>query len=431
MIITCYAKVSQKVAKLYIEGQPKIGTNNRKMADLFSYTPPFFQKKEEPMIAKYQAFPDLTNEEYESLKSSILEHGVLVPVIVSEDDEIIDGHHRVRIAKELGVEYTTEIRSGLTDQEKYELSMKLNFARRHLTLKQKQEIIKKQLINNTESSDRMIARSLGVSPSSVGKVRKKLESEGQLSKLDSSICADGKKRPRKVKKTKRIIEPMDKSHKENPNKNVLSEKYEQQQPDLPLDEVTISNESEKNVELPINNIEPSEEPEILYGDRKMLLKDFKPNSFNCIMITAVDSNDPSLTNEEISNTCTNLLNPGGTLIVFAEQLDLNIIITEFRYSGNLKYIWTFAFLHSSLRCAKHNIKSFWQPVLFFKKGQNNIKNFQNDIIINPEDLIKFFSSQGDVILDPFYNKNKLPGIATKLNRKFIGIYDQVVEEKAA
>lgn len=38
------------------------------------------------------------------LKRSIKRHGILAPVLVSYDGVILDGNHRVSIAKELGIE---------------------------------------------------------------------------------------------------------------------------------------------------------------------------------------------------------------------------------------------------------------------------------------------------------------------------------------
>jgi ParB-like chromosome segregation protein Spo0J len=52
------------------------------------------------------AFRQLTDGEFDTLLASIEEHGVLTPVIVwDEADTLVDGHHRVAIAEELGIEY--------------------------------------------------------------------------------------------------------------------------------------------------------------------------------------------------------------------------------------------------------------------------------------------------------------------------------------
>ena len=47
--------------------------------------------------------PKLSVEEFESLKKSIGEIGMLVPLIVNQDGILLDGHHRYRACKELGL----------------------------------------------------------------------------------------------------------------------------------------------------------------------------------------------------------------------------------------------------------------------------------------------------------------------------------------
>ena len=66
--------------------------------------------------------PALTDEEYAALKDDIREHGILVPVIVDEANEILDGVHRVRIATELGIEPPVVRHEGLTDERKLHLA---------------------------------------------------------------------------------------------------------------------------------------------------------------------------------------------------------------------------------------------------------------------------------------------------------------------
>jgi len=47
--------------------------------------------------------PELTREEYESLKESIKQDGLWVPLIVNQDGVLLDGHHRYKVCQELGI----------------------------------------------------------------------------------------------------------------------------------------------------------------------------------------------------------------------------------------------------------------------------------------------------------------------------------------
>ena len=45
----------------------------------------------------------LSTQEYESLKRSIKENGQYLPIIVNSRNVVLDGHHRLRICRELGI----------------------------------------------------------------------------------------------------------------------------------------------------------------------------------------------------------------------------------------------------------------------------------------------------------------------------------------
>jgi ParB-like chromosome segregation protein Spo0J len=82
----------------------------------------------------FQIMPPLSEVEREALAESIREYGVRVPVVVDENGEIIDGHHRATIAAELGIEYaTTSTERGLADHDKRILAVRLNTNRRQLS----------------------------------------------------------------------------------------------------------------------------------------------------------------------------------------------------------------------------------------------------------------------------------------------------------
>lgn len=52
---------------------------------------------------QYQLLPPLADDDYERLKADIAVRGVMVAVEFDEDGNVLDGHHRLRIAKELGI----------------------------------------------------------------------------------------------------------------------------------------------------------------------------------------------------------------------------------------------------------------------------------------------------------------------------------------
>jgi ParB-like chromosome segregation protein Spo0J len=78
--------------------------------------------------------PQLSPEERAGLEDDIGKHGVVVPVVVDEDNGIIDGINRLEIAAKLGLDdVPLDMRKGLTAEEKKDLAVSLNEHRRHLT----------------------------------------------------------------------------------------------------------------------------------------------------------------------------------------------------------------------------------------------------------------------------------------------------------
>ncbi len=76
-------------------------------------------------------FDDIQGKEYEQFKQSILQDGILSPILVSPDMTVISGHQRLKACKELGIELVPiMIRDDLTDEnEKLKLLLAANFGR--------------------------------------------------------------------------------------------------------------------------------------------------------------------------------------------------------------------------------------------------------------------------------------------------------------
>jgi len=150
----------------------------------------------EDTSSQYQLLPPLSEEQYRALRSDIAENGVLVPVEYDEDGNILDGFHRVRACRELGLDDWPSItRWGLTEQEKRTHARRVNMNRRHLNREQKREQIRAQLKDTPKWSNNRIAQVLGVDDKTVKAVRDEMTTTSEIPKLDSLVGADGKERP--------------------------------------------------------------------------------------------------------------------------------------------------------------------------------------------------------------------------------------------
>lgn len=145
----------------------------------------------------YQVMPDLTPIEYEGLKASIAEVGVLVPVEVDESGNILDGHHRIKAWNELRTEgvnvakYATLVRRGMTEEQKRNHARVLNVNRRHLSKEQRNEVI--AAMKSDGMSNRQIAEAMNVNEITV---RRTLEG-ATIVAPDFVTGKDGKQYPTK------------------------------------------------------------------------------------------------------------------------------------------------------------------------------------------------------------------------------------------
>lgn len=143
----------------------------------------------------YQVMPDLTPMEYEGLKASISEVGVLVPVELDEDGNILDGHHRVRAWTELRAEgvdiakYATLVRRGMTEEQKRNHARVLNVNRRHLNKEQRDSVMRDMRADGATYKE--IAQAVGVSTDTAHRVA----SDVELSEIGKVTGADGKQYP--------------------------------------------------------------------------------------------------------------------------------------------------------------------------------------------------------------------------------------------
>ena len=136
--------------------------------------------------------PALGDDDLKALRDDIRDRGIVVPIIVDEHHNVIDGANRLRIAAELGIRnLPVDIRPGLSHPEKEELAEDLNPHRRHLSREQLRDAIARRLKRTPEQSDRQIAAVIGVNHETVGDVRKPLTATGEIRQLPKTIGRDG------------------------------------------------------------------------------------------------------------------------------------------------------------------------------------------------------------------------------------------------
>jgi len=140
-------------------------------------------------------FPLLEGDEFDELVADIKANGLHKPIVIF-DEQILDGRNRYRACLKAGVKPRFENYTG-DDPLGYVVS--LNLKRRHLTSKQKRELIAKLLKAKPEQSDRQIADQARADHKTVGKVRREQEDVGNIPHVETRTDTRGRKQPAQKK----------------------------------------------------------------------------------------------------------------------------------------------------------------------------------------------------------------------------------------
>lgn len=147
---------------------------------------------------RFQVMNEPDEEESEGLKSQIGSEGQVDVIIVDEDNNVLDGHTRVPIFRDFGFETVRVYRmTDLSDSEKRKVAWGRNMARRHLDEGEKREKTKEYLKQDYEPDEQTqgdVAKTLGVSESTVSRAVKALKRDEDVEKFSAeSLSMDEKK----------------------------------------------------------------------------------------------------------------------------------------------------------------------------------------------------------------------------------------------
>ncbi len=145
--------------------------------------------------APFQLLPPLTPTELGELRADIEAHGVQVPIIVDENGRVIDGHHRQRIAAQLGVPCPSTTVTGYTGAELRDMAVRLNLHRRHLTLEQKRAALAASIKADPDLSDRQHGARIGADHKTAGVIRARLEERGEVPHVVQRTDSTGRQQP--------------------------------------------------------------------------------------------------------------------------------------------------------------------------------------------------------------------------------------------
>ena len=169
--------------------------------------------------------PMMSETEFLALKDDIEKNGLRTSIVLYQG-QLLDGRHRLDALEQLGLLWADkgrvewfdfrddrdchilfEDRTGKELRGPCELVLSLNLHRRHLTDEQRRELIAKVIKAKPEASDRAIAKQVERDHKTVAKVRRKLESTGEVSPVQKRVGADGKQRKSRAPRPKVVAPP--------------------------------------------------------------------------------------------------------------------------------------------------------------------------------------------------------------------------------
>lgn len=155
--------------------------------------------------ALFQKMPQLNDESRELLLADITAKGVTVPVEITAEGVVVDGHNRVRLAVEAGIDTIPAIVKHFdSDEDATAHVFAVNLQRRHLNQTDKRKLVKEFLALDPYKSNRQVAEELGgaVTDKTVADVRDHAEAAGELPAATSRKGKDGKTRSASTSKPK-------------------------------------------------------------------------------------------------------------------------------------------------------------------------------------------------------------------------------------
>ena len=371
-----------------------------------------------PKKAKYRLMPDHTPEAYAELKASIAEGGrVEKRPIYDEEGNLLDGFARERICRELGIPCDEkEVRRFGSEAEKWAFILAVNMPRRQFDREQKEELVRAFLLKDPAIGDKTLADLIGgVGKNKVAEVRAEMEAACLIDKVMQRRGADGKmypaKYPRIIVNSQKELETALKAIKDLPANGKT------------VDATTAARRARRTVakkarEGKVIATLPDDAIRLFHCRFQELeaVAGVLPNSVNAI-ITDIPYGKGFLEQiPDLALVAQRILVEGGLFVMHSGQYYLDQVM---KMLGNhLTYRWMIASEWAGDANMVHplDLGSQWKPILVYSKGPwvkrgrwydvSRVDSKEKDHhdwqqpLEEVETLVRYFSSPGDLVVDP-------------------------------
>lgn len=368
----------------------------------------------------YQLMPRLTDEEFEWLRDDIKHNGVLVPVVLDDQGNVLDGHHRLACIASLELEtpglvipYQTEVRRGLTEEGKRDFVIALNLKRRHLSEQQRLSLLIQ--LRGGGKTLQEVADLTGMGVATVWRKMQEAEAQGITTQPAYTTGKDGKLYPSRYVPTSFMSFT-----------------------ELVKEERTADRAERRS--QPVENFPAlTDAYDIFAGDitdRESIVERIGAATVDAIICDPPYPQEYIHLMEDLAYIASKVLKPGRPLVAMLGAAYIPQYIELM--SKHLKYHWTIADILGGANSVQHAWKTFvgWKPIFVFTNGPAQIPFYFLDTVKSPgpdkdfhvwgqdvktfEILIYRFTNPGERICDPFLGGGTTGIAALRMQRRFVG-----------
>jgi hypothetical protein len=312
--------------------------------------------------------------ERESLRRSIQEKGVLVPVIADETLAILDGNERYDLCGELGInDIPVEIVHGLTEEQKRDLILQLGSLHRSLTISDRKELARNELIHRQGNiSDNALGLLVCLSDKTVKSVRDKLIGGSEIPNLSVRLDKNGISKPARKPRLRKI--PVNSLREAVEASEILRQHGD----GLPEGRMHLARARKKARQVHYCNLgnencppPPAEFQAHCCDFRDLLVKGHvKPNSVRLVYTDPLWQKDWAHNWPDLARVAAEMLTPGGLVLAYTGHNVVPAAIDAFRSAG-LEWLSPIAILHGGPHQADHGSAIFrcFVPLVAFSKGE--------------------------------------------------------------